>query len=507
MLNFFSDDPNDLPGRWLAFARGFFHGYVYDTIYDHLVNHVFLDTITKGPREVRMVMAAKKVFATVDKMLDIVHTLEQELDDNAIQQGLNHFKGAAGKLAEGAAMLFSAIYYLPHDQAEPLLKMFGQNAAGQPPDPKLWAAEAQRQLGHVTALLGKLAHLKSAEEVLEELKSSKALKALMVVAVLEPQIIWGVEYAWHKHMPKGTGWPTFLFVALAGILYLDHVTDDKFAIVLSDLIVDLLRNFPGATAERAELVGKLIGDFYGGMVMNNTVWSEGDLDHGGKKKPSLLAKWRMSEPLSGSTVWGNVKWGPIDSILELLFNRYLFLFEKLKKVPGEVGKARDFIADSVQSMSDKKLDEEGWGHLKDFHDDSHKGLSMKQIGLAIVKLRKQLAVDLDSFLKHHHKDIEEYQNDIVAFNRLVEKSGFDFHVPANEKEAKFLYHQMLRHLYLALDSLAEALRLLFEPFTKSGFSWIRLLQELGLDVGDLSKLQDEVMKKAKDELQSFKKKP
>ena len=51
-----------------------------------------------------------------------------------------------------------------------------------------------------------------------------------------------------------------------------------------------------------------------------------------------------------------------------------------------------------------------------------------------------------------------------------------------------------------LDEIVATLKALFEPFSKGDLSWVTFLKALGVGVGDVKKIQKEIMDTAKAEL-------
>ena len=505
-LKIFSNNPEDTAGRVAAFAHGFFLGYLRDTLYDHFVKHLLIDNVKHAmmPREVRMALAVKNLYHVIDRFQRVVHTLENELDSAALHNGVKKFEGVATHLVRGVALLVSAIYYLPHDQAKPLLDVFGLDADKKPPDPDRWAAEAQKQLTNISRTLQDLLKLRNIDELLEDLKTSKVLKAAGALAVLEPEIIWGIEYTWEKHSPlKGKGWATFLGLLFLTLGMLDAQTEGhKVFKPMFALVSDMLKNLWNGTAEQEEKYGRLVGKIFGSVVLNNTMF--------GKDTP--LGKLMHDRPVVGSVVWGNLKAGPIDVFLELLFNRYIELYERVTKVVHKIDskdKVKDLLTRGINGLADEKLDRLdssgiSWGHLSEFHDDTQVA-SLQRIGIAVIRLHEIVTGNLRQYVSAKYgDDLKPYREDLAAFDKLAKTVGVDFHKIA-EDNVVGVYHQMAHHLRLALDELKEVFRELSEGFTRSGFSWLHLFKVLGFEVGDYRKLQDEIMKAGQEELKAFKK--
>jgi hypothetical protein len=347
-----------------------------------------------------------------------------------------------------------------------------------------------------------LLKLPTIDRLLEDLKTSKVLAAAGALAVLEPEIIWGVEYTWEKHSPlKGKGWITFLGLVFLTLGMIDAQTEDhKVFKTIWTLVSDMLKSVWGGSAEQEEKYGRLVGKIFGSVVINNTMFG----------KDTKLGKLMHDKPIIGSIAWGNLKAGPIDVFLELLFNRYIELYERVTKVVHKVDskqKVKDLLSRAINGLADEKLDRLdssgiSWGHLTEFHDDLPVA-TLQRVGIAVVRLHEIVEGNLRQYIEHKYgDDLKPYHDDLVAFDKLAKATGVDFHQIA-QKNVVDVYHQMAQHLRLALDELKKVFEALSEGFTKDGFSWLHLLKVLGFDVGDYRKLQEEIMKAGKEEMKAL----
>lgn len=501
--------------RWSAFMKGFVDGYLKDILYDHFIVHVLKDTVLKlMPREVRTALAIKKIYAALDKLSGIVKQLEDELDEGALSAAFEKFESLAGNLARGAALAVSLVYYLPKDKAQPILELFGLDPTSEP-DPEIWSKEAKQQLGSVIGVIRDQAHQNgdSMSGLIDHIRKSPILAGAGVLAVLELNIIWNVEWRWHKHMSKhADGYLTFFAIVIGALSFADYETDGKVGDFLFQLLKDAVTNIPGKDDERAEFNGRIVGNLLGGVVYNNMMFndskeSDGFGPDGGYyfKKGNAAHGLMMSNPDLGGVVWGALKYGVLDKILELIFARYVFLYDKLRE---SLKMTRDHAASvfkaAVDGYDQKKLNDEGFGHLKDFLGAPDKAGTFANLAIGIVRLHAVVEKDILLYIAHRYNDdYDKYKEDIDRFAEVAKKGGVDFHKIAAEYEQQ-MYHQMARHIHLALGALKDAIHDLYEPFTKNNMSWMKILHVIGLEVGDINKVKDEVMAAAKEELKSFK---
>jgi hypothetical protein len=448
-----------------------------------------------------MYLLVKRAYAAIDRIRDVIHTMERQIDGPAMHRATTIFGKMLERVTRGAAITLSTVYYLPHDAAAPILELFHLDPNQKPPDPDVWAAEAQRQLAHITGNLPKLVGLQSIDEALADVADSRWLPALGTVLVLESELIWGAEYAFSKASPKTRAWVLVALGALAvgGAVAANEMTDGKVWATTKQLLGDFV-HLPRST-EEAELDGELVGNLFGAVFFNKYMYGKG----------GLLHDFMDKHPVLGGALWGNTKASIIEAVIALLLKRYVFVYEELKKVAAPLatraGGESAFVA-AVHALEDEVFDEQGWGHLKSFRSGAENAVSLQAIALTIFRVREIMRRDIRIWIKGKYgTEIERYRQDVVAFDQLAKAAGVDFQQLYKDgvNHVEMIYHQMARQLHQALDELAEAIKLIFEPFSKGGLSWVELLKELGIDVGDTSKIQQMLMDAAKQELQGFKK--
>jgi hypothetical protein len=518
------DEVKQFAERVKAFAEGFFGGYVHDAITEHILKHVLEEGITQGPREVRMLKTVASVTNAVDKFLPIINKLKRELDDDAIKLACGHFADAASRLARGAAVLLSTVYYLPHDEAKEILGALGLDSSGKPPDPEAWSVEANTQIRKITeAIAGSVKdNLSDAQSILEFAKNPYVVGASTVLMVMEAELILKVEnktFPWISKSFKSPNVKAFFWIALVPILATVGVatvaSHDGLKAILKDGVKGIL-SLLGRTKEEAGFNGRLVGAVFGGFFLKKALF--------GHDTP--IGKHMEKNALSGGFIWGNLKFGVIDAVFKMIFHRYVHMYDRLHQVAKELAPQKDRVLNMIRSIRAQKGDTpsevpvprwaEGqpspgkvsWGHLEGF--EKADAVPLKDIAYAIVALRQMVLDDISLFIKmKYNGDIKMYKADVEAFNDISKNFGFDIHQVTDKMDPKYLkmlYHQMANHLFLALDELAESLKSLLAPFTKSGYSWLTLLEEVGLHLGDINRVQEEVMKVARDELQVLRKK-
>jgi len=491
--------PNDMPRRASlveSLAKGFFKGYLINTMTDHLYKHLVVDTVERGVeniREVKMYLLTKRTYAAIDKVRDLIHTIEGQLDGPSMHKATLLFQETTSRLARAAGGLFAVLYHLPYEQAKDVLKTFGVDATGNPPSPEHWDAEAQVQLKKIIGTFQRLTNLSSIDEALEQLQTGRLLPVIGTIMVLESEIIWATETTFH-HLPKKG--KSFILIALgmlfaAGVVVAEVESDGDFLKVVADVGGDLF-HLPDNDEDAAK-VGELVGNVFGGFFFNSVMFDKGGLFHDFREKHTIL----------GGALWGNVKASPIEAIISVLLKRYVLLYDHVKKdLQGLTRAAGEHaFVEAMHAMEDNELEEQGFGHLKSFRTEDEQQVSLQNIALTIFRIRHVVKTDLADWIKKRYEnDIAKYKADLLALNELgtdLTKINVD---QVLEKDVPHFYHLMGLQLNQTLDEIVATLRALFEPFSKGDLSWVTFLKALGVGVGDVKKIQKEIMDTAKAEL-------
>jgi hypothetical protein len=511
--------------RWRAFARGFFKGYVFQGIWNHYVERV-LKTVTTLPAEIRFVLAMKKIRHVVDELQEKIAFFERELDADAIKKGAQNFRDAMTHLFRGMSLLLTGFYYVPHEDAKVVHAIFGASYEkdGGPPKSDEWIAEASQQLAAmIDATAEELLHLSDVKNVLG---TTKKVAGVLMASVL-PLVIWqGLS------VMKQTKWTdirhtfedlpgekeerekakktrrnkkirrTLLIIAFSAIVLIGVEVGSEKAGGAIDATVDTIetllwqaiKDFPGDDPERAEIYGRLCGYLVSGIMLDSALFND---------NPHL--KNLFDTPVFGKHAKRTLKHGLFGNIMSILLRRYIALYEELVK-KGILG-ARDgegIFAEVLSDVRDKELEARGLGDLKKFKESkSAKAMTLRDVGMALIRLRSILDKDTEDFFKKKYgDDIKKYKNDLEAFRELVKTSGIDKWAAEN---APMAYHFMQTHLRAAVHELSESVKFLFAEFSNNGFSWMQILEHLGLDFGDLTELQDEITNALKTELKGFQK--
>lgn len=509
-----NDTDGQLIGDWekycnlvQSFARGFFRGYFINTLTDRIYEHVIVDTAKKGIeniREVRMYMLMKRAYAAVDRVRDVVKTIEDQLDGPVTQKATHLLDQAVTRLARGAALLFSVAYHLPHDNAKDLLDVFGLDVDGKPPDPEHWAGEANQQLKNLVKSFEQLTGVTSIDAAVNNFDLGQYIGAAGMVLVLESEIIWAAEHKFKSKHPAVKAFIIVALVALGGeaLVAADDATDGKVWKVGKVLLSDLAK-LP-QTPEGADRLGELVGNVFGALFFNAAVFD----------KKNVIGGWMDKHAVLGGTLWGNVKASPIEAVLTLLLQRYVAAFDRIRKDLSAQNRAagEDAFVSAVHAVQDKHLDDAGFGHLRNFRTEDESQLSLQNVALAILRVRHVVHSDFRTWLETTYgDDVARYREDVAAFNELAKSAGYDFHQIAKDEiqdaknMAKMEYHFIAAQFHAALDEISGAIRSLFEPFTKGQLSWVTFLKALGLDLGDVSKVQQLLLDEAKQELAGLRK--
>ncbi len=520
------DDPskkNELNDRWRAFAHGLFDGYLVQTIYDHLYKKVIVKTLTEGPKEVRTMVAVRKIYLIIDKVHGVVKRLDDELDDASMAAAQKNFQDMVTHLVRGAALLLSSMYFLPHAEAKPALDLFGQGGADKtPPDEGQWEGEAGAAIEaaskHIADALGSV---KDVGEVVESLLGNGKLLLLAggLMFAFTGQFVG--RFTWVGKTAGAAAWKgikgrkkTFITLAVGSVgvyagLKKDELPEtlERVGELLKDLggvVAGYVTGFPGRTENEAKVYGKLVGNLIGGIVLDREL---------GKLKKALIEKADKGgypgvakagkDPFLGSTFDNNVNHGMVMPIIKLLFRRYLSLYDQLVKrnIFGASRGEGEFHA-IFSDIREKELEARGLKHLLAFQDKDERGMSLKSLGMAAIKLHYVLGSDMKEFLeKKYAGNVERYKEDLKAMASLSGQLGL---TEMTEQQLEMMFHHLGAQLSVALRELGLGLRALFQPFKEGGvYSWIKLLQELGLDVGETNVLRKALLDPRREELGTF----
>jgi hypothetical protein len=494
---------SDEAARWKAFADGFLNGYVYEILYDHLYKNV-LDVVTKGPKEWRMAMSIKKMYRVLDQVHEFLARVQDELDEPSIERAVDNFGKAAQHLVNGAVLLLAAMYYVPHKETGGILDALGKGEQKDGPDEDEWDAEAAAIMSEVAkSVVNGLLKADKIDDLLVTLKDSKLLKAGLVLVVLRQHIGDVLAYTWKSKKKKKTSWKrkAFFATAIAAVTIwagyeANEATDGKVVDTIFALLEDAFSSLPGGTEERAKTNGKVVGNLLGGFMLNRFLYKDGE---SGDKHRKVL-----DSPVLGTSIKHNFKYGIVTGVLKVVFRRYVALYDELVE-KGIFGAARGegIFAKLIGDLYEQELDARGLGHLKKFESKSEKMVTLNDVVMTLLGIYRVLDGDHKDFLKKKYgDDIAMYKEDLSALKGWAEATGLSHAV---EEHLPQVYHLMTQHLRLALNELIEALQLLFKPFKDGGvLSWITLLAELGLDVGDPDALQREVQEIMGKELEGFK---
>jgi hypothetical protein len=533
------DDPkkkDELSDRWRAFAHGFFDGYLVQTIYDHLYKKIVLKTLTEGPKEVRTIVAVRKIYLIIDKVHGVVKKLDEELDDAAMAVAKVRFAEMVTHVIRGCSLLLSALYFLPHDEAGPALELLGGGGPdGGPPDRGQWEAEAGAALESVAKHISGV--ISSAGDVTSTVDSILGVGKPLLVAggllaafpVLLKPVAWvgksAAKPVWSKIKARKK---TFIVLALgavgglavakrddlptideAGELLKDlGRTAEKVGAVVGDQLLSYVAGLPGRTEAEAEVYGKLVGNLLGGFILDRDrgKLKEKLLKQADKPKEQGLGA-DMKDAFLSKTFDKNVKkHGIVMPIIKLLFHRYLSLYDQMVKrnILGAARGEGEFAA-IFSDVQQKELEGRGLGRLMEFKTQDETGMTLKSLGMAALKLHHVLGQDLKAFLEAKYAgNLTRYKEDLQAMAALSGQLGL---TEISEQQLEMVFHHLTAQLGLALRELTLGLQAMVSPFKKDGhFSWVALIEELGLDLGETNLLRKTLLDPRAQELSGFQQK-
>ena len=493
--------PGDKPKLWQAFAKGFFEGYVVQTIFDNFYNNA-KKLVLQGPKEYRLLITIKRLYNILDRIHELYGELERELDSAAIQKAVTTFQTATKHLIQGIALLLTAVYYVPHKDAESLLGALASGGPdGRPPTPDQWEAESTAQVAKIAAAINKqIDNLSSIDDLVLSIRNNKLIATGAVVAVLYPQIWSVIKYTWDHRTKKKKPMSrkrkaAFYSIAIAAVALLAGYgkhNNWKLINTIGALIKETVTGFPGRDVKTANLYGKIVGNLLGGFMLDRFLFKD--------KHPFHKM---MNSPIVGATLDNNLKHGVVKGVVAVVFKRYVALYNEFVTRGILSSKRReDEIGRLLGTLRDQELKEKGFGHLTKKMTGYNKARSLQDICLMILGLHRLVREDSRNAVKAEYSDeISRLKQDFKATERLGSAMGL---TQFAKEHAGVTYHHMATHLSLALGELAQSVRDLFTPFTSGGkFSWIILLRELGFDLGDIDEIQKQLHETKKKEVAGF----
>lgn len=555
-LFIYADPNNGTAKRWRAFAEGFFQGYVTNTLYDQFYKKLILGVATRGPKEYRAYKMIKQIYAAIDKARAVIQTLEEELDEKSVKEGLLKFEKAATHVIQGIALLFPALYYAEHKDMDAVADGLAGPAGVDAPDEDLYQLEASIQIAEIAKQLKE--HLGDGGALLDAIKGSVPLKIAIGTVIFKRDVKLGViELAklsakgvgkvWDKRptqmkelerrvgtaLKNPTVWKILAGVAIAsGVIHevstggkgLKAVKEGaadavdgiaKGLELLEPLFNELVSSWPGSTEDRARTHGELVGGMLGAIAFNKFLFGSKAEKKAAKDKKFSEAhigeKWiKLSDsPILGSSMQKNLKVGIVGPILKAIFRRYISLFKHLKTHgwPDAPERTEEELGRLLSVGEDAVLEKKKLGRLALFRtEEESTSFSLSELVKVLFRLRTMVGRDLNAYIEKRAKDGDLDPTKLLPeeFQDLI-KAAETWGMPDLVTQyAPQLYVVMATHLYIALGELGTAFEALFEPFTNEDKSWMTLLKELGLDVGDVDAALKQLNAAKRDELKPFK---
>jgi hypothetical protein len=300
----------------------------------------------------------------------------------------------------------------------------------------------------------------------------------------------------------------------------DGATDAVDAIakgleLLEPLFKELVTSWPGSTEDRARTHGELVGGMLGALAFNKFLFGTRAEKKAAKEtkfsEAHIGKKWlKLNEsPILGSSMKKNLKVGIVGPILAAIFRRYISLFKHIKTHgwPEAPERTEIVLGQLLNATEKSRLEQQRYGHLALFQtDEETTSFSLATLVKVLFRARTLVGEDLKAYVEKRGRDGDI---DLVKFlpdefEAIIEAAKTWGMPDLVAQYAPQLYVVIATHLYIALGELGAAFEALFEPFTKNGKSWMTLLHELGLDVGDVDAAVKQLNAAKRDALQSFK---
>jgi hypothetical protein len=473
--------------RWQDFLRGFFDGYIRLNVAGRVAK---LQDILM-PTEAKAVLIATKLYDLVQKFRVFLERIEGVLTDGAVAKVLFNVEKAAVHFLRGMASALGLLYYLPFEEVKPILELLSDD--GKPPDPEEWAKEAHEFFASINSKLESAGNEAASLRDLLDINSTKPYAIIVAGALGYTSFLTTALKKGGKSSKKKKGvYAVIGGLAIAYLAYegkLDEVTG-----VAVELVKDIPNMLPGKDKKAAKINGQLVGKLIGTFMVDDALFGEG----------STLGKRLAKNKALKIGVKGSLGGSLVSSVLKVLFSRYVVLAEKIgEKVKFLHSDLKQFVADE-RAAKKGDLEKAGLGHLNEFHAKSDDVMSFREMVAILVHLRDLMLKDQAAFAESVVDGIDELRDDFAALNRLTTAGGYDLEKLA-DRQLRSAMIQMNAHAYKALDELLKGVDWLFAEVADDT-SIMTILQELGVDVGDLAHAHEQIRHAIEPRMDGFKQK-
>lgn len=476
------DVTEDYIERWQKFLEGFIDGYIRLNIEGRVAK---LHDIVM-PTEAKAVLIATRLYELVERVRGFLERIQGVLTDGALAKLLYNLEHSSTHLVRGLASVLGLLYYLDYEAVKPWLEIF--DADEKAPDPDQWAEETHNFFATMTS------HLETAGSEIESVREFldfDSKKPFVIAAAI------GLGYtSFLTTALKTTGHHKKVYAAL-GIIALIVIAKngklDETLGVAKELVLDLKTLVPGKDKQSATVNGQLVGNVAATFLVDRALLGE----------KSTLGKRFKKRPMLRIAVEGSLGGSLIGNVVKMLLHRYIAL---AAKVSAKVKFVHDDIKAFLQDQRNDKrsdLDKAGLGRLNAFHAKSDDVISFREMVSILVHLRDRMLEDKEALIASIQGGMEELNDDFKALNKATTAAGFDLE-KLSEREVRALMIQMNAHVYTALSEVLKAVDWLFAEVADE-YSIMSILQEWGVDVGDLAKAHQSIRKAIEPKMEGFKK--
>lgn len=475
-----ADDSIEAIERWQEFLRGFFEGYIVLNLEGRVSK---LEDVLM-PSEAKAVLIASRLYELVQKFRDYLERIEGILTDGVVAKILFNLDKASTHMVRGLASALAMLYYLDIDKVKPFLEVFSSD--GKAPNPDQWAKESQEFFKAVSQQIDGLgADLADVRKVLD-IGGTRRVAIGAAIGLGYTAFLTKTLGQW-KHMPKAYAG---LAVLAIGVIAIKGGGDEMINVGI-ELSKEVGRMFPGKDKKAANLNGQLIGKLVGTFLVDRALFG----------KDSQLGARLKERPVLKIAVEGSLGGAMVGSIFKVLFSRYVHLSQRLG---DKVKLMHDDLTRFVQDEKTKKgkLDTAKTPHLKAFHSKSDEVLGFREFVEILVHLHGLLMNDRDAF-EASIKEGGELREDFEALNRLTQAAAHVDLEKLADRELRAALIQMNIHAATAIHEMLKGFDYLFAE-VGGDQSIMSILQELGIDTGDLAKAQEAVHKAVEPKMEGFK---
>lgn len=477
----------ELPYRFL---KGLLHGYTHDAINSLLNNAISIANLE--PKSYKAYKACEKINATINKVDEKITLIKPLLDNQLTETLLSNFSQAFTDAIISIMAILHNLYFLDYEQVEIYLDVYTELTGAEKITKSDWD---QLRFNHLLETIKSYdKSIKEAQTTVKDIysdakhhidffeKAVQHAELLMLTNIATGGLLIALFVGAMGSFLKNTGkWGSIVVLPglSSGILIGAAVNKDVRDGVINGLNTLIDSRLGKITPDKMELLGQFIGQIWGGISLNKTVFGKNETWTGRVKSSDNAGSFFTKSFLVNET-----KISPVLPILKLILFKYTYLIER-------------FIKTSKQEWEKLSTEIEDILNENEFSD-----IIKEDKSFTIGKLLQIIAVInnvISNWLKELSK-IPELTSNITKFSERL-KSLSPQQIPTfnqmrnggksiedwGEYAAETFLFIFLSQLNTSLIGLTKSIELMAKPVNPDstpGISIIFLLQIIGLQIND-----------------------